>query len=239
MIFQMLNSPYYEKWFYPEIRILEATVYVNLCKFDQAKLALADLQTKFLDKKAILEKFRDDMQNKEPSASWTAMMTYYEGDGEKKTGLPRVFVDAVMNDLSFYNNYKVVQILEAERDALKANIGSLGEFGQEVLKSVEEQLKIKVESGGLIVQERLQGIINELQALDIQATQISFDITKEEKRELEQRLKNQGDVSTKVDAGTTLFVVAEDWHPWPFEGEYWVDEVSNYRSNLRTECVEQ
>ena len=42
-----------------------------------------------------------------------------------------------------------------------------------------------------------------------------------------------------AEAGTTFTVVADDWQRWEFEGEYWIDEVPNYRSSLRTECVEQ
>ena len=42
-LFQTLNSPYYSKWFFPDLDLLEATVYLNLCKFEKSKLALAEL----------------------------------------------------------------------------------------------------------------------------------------------------------------------------------------------------
>ena len=237
--FQMLNSPYYKKWFYPDLGILEATIYLNLCKFDQSKLALARLQKDYLDRRPALKKFKDQVVEKGPEWAWNAMMTYYNGDGEKTLGLPRLFADAVMDDLAFYNIYKVVQVLQKERDALKANISSLGELGEEVLKRVEEQLRIKINEGGLVVQQRLAGLDAELQRLDLQATQISFDLDKEEKEQIQERIKSGDAAKTRADVGTTLFVVADDWHPWPFEGEYWLDEIGNYRSNLRTECVEQ
>ncbi len=238
-IFHMLNSPYYSKWFYPDVHILEATVYLNLCKLDESKIALAELQSRYLDKQAALKKFLEESATKDPSETWAATMGYYQGDGEGKTGLPREFVDAVMDDLSFFNVYKTVQTMQAERDALKANVGSLGEFGQQVLARVEEQLTLKISEGGLIIQQRLSDIDQELSTLDLQATQISFDIDTEEKRQLQERLKNKGAVEkTGPAAGTTLLIVADDWQPWPFEGEYWVDEVQNYRSNLRSQCVE-
>lgn len=237
-LFQTLNSPYYSKWFFPDIDLLEATIYLNLCKFEKSKLALAELDAKYLSKQQSLKDYIAKMQQGEPSAAWKELINYYEQpDGAKKTGLPRMFADAVLNDLSFFNTYKQVRALQSERDALKANIGSLGEFGQEVLAQVEERLKLKTDEGGLLVLQKLSEINQELDTLSLQATQISFDIDKEEKDTLAAKLQNPDYVKPTADSGTTLLVVADDWHPWPFEGEYWIDEVSNYRSNLRSECV--
>lgn len=237
-VFQQLNSPYYSKWFYPDIGILEATVYLNLCDFQKSKLVLARLQKRYLDRRPALKKFMAEAlkEGRGPTWLWSSMVNYYKGGGEKKYGLPRLFADAVMDDLAFFNTYKQIQVLQKERKALKANIGSLGELGQQVLKRVEEQLRIKITEGGTIVQQRLAGIDKELNRIDLQATQISFDIDKEEKDQLQERLNNKK-VKQRADVGTTLFVVADDWHPWPFEGEYWIDEIGNYRSNLRSECV--
>ena len=104
-IFHTLNSPYYQKWFFPDVGILEATVYLNLCKFQQSKLALAQLQERYLERRPELQKAMQKMAEDGPEASWALMMAYYEGgEGEKKTGLPSVFADAVMDDLAFYND---------------------------------------------------------------------------------------------------------------------------------------
>lgn len=239
-VFHMLGSPYYDKWFFPDLDLLEATIYLNLCRFDESQMALAELDSKYLSKQDLLKEFINGMSAKEPVETWTSLVTYYQdGQGEKGTGLPRLFADAVLDDLAFFNTYKQVQALRAERDALKANIGALGEFGQEVLGRVEESLQIKVDEGGLLILQELSEIDQELSALKTQALQVSFDINKEEKQELQRKLADENYEKATAQGGTTLLIVADDWHPWPFEGEYWLDEVANYRSNLRTECVEQ
>lgn len=237
-VFQQLNSPYYSKWFYPDLGILEATVYLNLCDYQKSKLALSRLQTRYLDKRPALQKFMQESlkEGNGPAWLWNSTVNYYKGGGEKKYGLPRLFADAVMDDLNFYNIYRQVQVLQKERTALKANIGSLGDLGKQVLDRVEDQLRIKITEGGTVVQQRLAGIDQELNRSKIQAFQISFDIDKEEKDQIQARLNNKAEANAG-DVGTTLFIVADDWHPWPFEGEYWLDEINNYRSNLRTECV--
>ena len=237
-LFHMLGSPYYEKWFFPDLDLLEATVYLNLCKYDKSKLALAELDDNFLSKQPMLKDYLSEMQQKEPAESWNALINYYEGEGEAK-GLPKMFADAVLDDLAFFNTYKQIQALQVERRALTSNIGALGEFGEDVLAQVDERLSIKVADGGILVLQKLGEIDQQLEQLSLQSTAISFDIEKEEKDTLREQLENPEYARPQAAGGATLLVVADDWHPWPFEGEYWLDEVDNYRSTLRTECVEQ
>ncbi|MEZ4461256.1 MAG: hypothetical protein R3E66_16365 [bacterium] len=233
--FQTLHSPYYAKWYFPDLYILEATVYVNLCKFNQAKIALAEFQKRFLDKQPRLSEYL--MQTTEPKAYWEAMMGMKSLNDNSP--LPRMFAEAVLDDIEFYNIYTVVQNLQNEKAALQANIGSLGEFGQSVLDRVDEQLNTKIEEGGILVQQKLSELDKELTDWDLKATQISFDIESEDKRQLEAQLLNKAPTAAKVDTGTTFLIVADDWQSWDFEGEYWIDEVPNYRSSLRTECIDQ
>lgn len=233
--FHTLHSPYFSKWYFPDLYILEATVYINLCKFNQAKIALAEFQKRFLDKEPRLSQYL--VATTEPRAYWEAMMGIKTLNDNSP--LPRMFAEAVLDDIEFYNIYTVVQNLKSEKAALETNIGSLGEFGQSVLDRVDEQLNTKIEEGGILVQQKLSEIDKELMDWDLKATQISFDIESEDKRQLEAQLLNKAPTVAKADTGTTFLIVADDWQAWDFEGEYWIDEVPNYRSSLRTECIEQ
>jgi hypothetical protein len=169
---------------------------------------------------------------------WESIGQAFENPNGQE-GLPVMFANAVLDDLAYYNTYKVINVLRRERNQLKGNIGALGEFGEQVLQRVEEQLDTKIQEGGILVQRRLNEINQELVNYETQATQISFDIEKEEADRLRKKLQNREDDETGPEKGTTLLIVSDDFTPWPFEGEYWLDEVTNYRSRLRSECVEQ
>ena len=238
-LFHMLGSPYYEKWFFPDLDLLEATVYLNLCQFKKSKVSLAQLDDNYLSKQPALQEFLTTMQAKDPAESWSTLVNYYDDGDAQRAALPRMFADAVLDDLAFFNTYKQIQALQIERDALRTNVSALGEFGQEVFNQVEDRLRLKVEEGGLLVLEKLSEIDRELTQLELNSTAIEFDIEKEEKEILQARLQDPDYVKPETAGGATLLVVADDWHPWPFEGEYWLDEVDNYRSTLRTRCVEQ
>jgi tetratricopeptide (TPR) repeat protein len=234
--FHTLHSPYYGKWYFPDLYILEATVYLNLCMFEQSKIALAEFQKTYLDKQPRLAEFL--AETSEPRALWYAMMTAFDKE-EGQSKLPRIFANAVLDDLEFYNTYQVIQRLKNEKAALEQNVESLGDFGASVLERVDQQLDTKVEEGGILVQQKLGAIDRELTDWEIKATQISFDIDAEDKAQLERRLTNPDWQPPTAEGGTTFLVVADDWQRWDFEGEYWLDEVSNYRSGLRSQCLEQ
>ncbi|TDP77182.1 hypothetical protein [Bradymonas sediminis] len=233
--FHTLHSPYYDDWYFPDLYILESTVYLNLCDFQKSKQALAKFQTDYLDPQPRLDKFLTETT--EPSEYWKAIVEYYSDKSPKgEKALPEVFVSPVLADLGFHRLYGVIRTLQAERNALKANISTLGEFGNTVLGGVELQLQTKIEEGGILVQQKLSQVNKELQDWDIKATQISFDIDSEEKNQLQAKLLNQN-VQQGPQQGTSLLVVADDFTPWPFEGEYWSDEVTNYRSQLQSQCA--
>jgi hypothetical protein len=236
--FHTLHSPYYDQWYFPDLYVLEATVYLNLCQFDYSKQALAELQQKYLDKRPRLKKFLQETN--QPKNYWKTLTKAYDEDGETDSEkLPDRFVNAVLDDIAFYNIYKKIRALRRERQALQTNIDALGDFGQEVLDRVNRQLDTKIREGGILVRDKLKEIDKELQKWETKATQISFDIDSAEKEQLERRLQTQQKQRNRKQAGTTLLIVADDWQPWPFEGEYWFDEVGNYRSKQSSRCIEQ
>lgn len=234
--FHTLQSPYYSQRYYPDLYILESTVYLNQCMFPKSQRALTEFKSRYLDQRPLLQSYLENTF--EPEAYWTMMEEAYTPG--RSAEIPRLFTNAVLESLPFYNVHRVVRSLEAERAALNANIGSLGDFGEQVLERVEEQLELKVQEGGIIVQQRLTAVDQELENWELRSLQIEFDIDSEERQQLQQRLQNPNfEAAEAVEAGTTLMVVADDWQPWPFEGEYWLDEVTSYRSQMRTECIEQ
>ncbi|MBH24894.1 MAG: hypothetical protein CMH57_10655 [Myxococcales bacterium] len=236
--FHSLHSPYFEQWYYPDIYVLEATVYLNLCKFGNAKEALAAFNEKYLDKQPILQKYLQSPRS--PEEYYNTIVTIYEklGTGEDE-GLPMVFVQAVLNDADFYNSYGVINNLAREEKALQANLTGLGDFGQTVLTQVQEARTNQLLEAGIKVQQILTGLDQELTEWSIKRDEIDFEIDSARVEEAKRQLVNPDYVPPEAREGTTLFVVADDWQFWPFEGEYWIDEVANYRSFLRTECIEQ
>jgi hypothetical protein len=115
----------------------------------------------------------------------------------------------------------------------------LGDFGAEVLERVQAARKTQLLDAGIKINQALTVIDQELTDWSVKASEIEFDIGAAEADKVKAELINPDFVPATAVEGTTLFVVADDWQYWPFEGEYWVDEIGNYRSFLNSECIEQ
>jgi len=236
--FHSLHSPFYQQWYYPDLYILEATVYLNLCRFGDSKEALAAFKKAYLDLQPLLEKYLNETT--EPKAYYEGVVSIYNrrGTGED-LGLPMAFVQAILNDITFHNNHRYITNLAAEEVALRTNVAALGEFGTTVHDQVTSARENQIITAGIEVRDRLIKLNEDLTEWSIKADEIDFEIDGARAEEAKRKLINPDYVPKGPAQGTTLFVVADDWQYWPFEGEYWVDEIANYRSFLRSECIEE
>ena len=236
--FHSLHSPYYDQWYYPDLYILESTVYLNLCKFQSAKESIIAFKSRFIDQQPLLQTFIQNTVN--PEDFYNALAAIYEKqDTGEDVGLPMIFVQGIYNNIDFFNSHRVIKNLANEERKLQANLAGLGDFGAEVLERVQTARKTQLLDAGIKINQGLTVIDQELTDWSVKASEIEFDIGAAEADKVKAELINPDFVPATAVEGTTLFVVADDWQYWPFEGEYWVDEIGNYRSFLNSECIEQ
>jgi hypothetical protein len=67
---------------------------------------------------------------------------------------------------------------------------------------------------------------------------IKFETTKKEKEFLEEQLKAGGRTAVVKKYKYTV-AVADDQLYWPYEGEYWRDELGTYQYTLTKGCIER
>src|SRR5690606_36903386 len=61
--FHSVSSPYYDGYYFPDLWVMEATVYLNLCRYDLAKEALATFKKEYLVKLPLLTQFLVSQSN--------------------------------------------------------------------------------------------------------------------------------------------------------------------------------
>lgn len=238
--FHSVSSPYYDGYYFPDLWVLEATAYNNLCRYELARQALATFSELYLSRAPLLSKFIAEQTD--PSKIFGNVVSAIEAGDQGP--LPRIFGEAVLSNVRFNTLYQTLSQLEAELEGLRSTAAQLGPYGQELLGKVEAAVETKRFEAGIETQNILRGIEDELRDWDVTSTEVSIDIDIAE-RDLQERclqLTAQGlSCEFVTEEETVLFLVADDWQFWPFEGEYWVDEVGNYKSYLGDRCrqVEQ
>ncbi len=235
--FHAIRSPYFDDAFIPELWILEARVYGDLCYYDKASKALDMFDAEIAVHQVPLRRFMDAQQSLE--SYYDAFIKSVNAPDEKS--LPRELTLPVMSNVEFYNLYRTIRQIEKETSMINANAGKLGDFATEMAGRLDVLHKDNVVRCGVTVQRILKGVEADIERSQIHQTEIQVDISGAEIDALNQELRvlsgEEEEVSSSK-AKRSDIVIGGDTEVWPFKGEYWLDEVPYFRSSLVSKCVE-
>ena len=292
--FHVLHSPFFQHFFFPELWVMEATVYLNMCHYGYAKEALGRFNEDVATLGVPLRDFMD--RQRTPSDYYKHFVKAVEERREEL--LPRVLSYPVLSNVEFYNLYRTIQQLEWESQELERSRTALGTFGQELAENLNRLLQSRLNEIGIKIQQILKQVDAEIEEYSIKLKELEVDLldvesttlTREQaelmaKGERERLLRNvetilrrggtEDDVKSFIDSqpalreitppeiealrakgtvpepivvylfdltrveeeeGGAIAIVGSDSLEWPFEGEYWKDEVGGFRSFLREVC---
>jgi tetratricopeptide (TPR) repeat protein len=226
-----LESPFFEDWFYPEADLLRSYSFFMMCKFPEAKKRIDAFGTKYrpiataldqalpaLDDAGLLDEVRR-LRAGEATTVPAAMLRTYTHD------------DRVGDALAFV----------AEADKELASAAFSGKRAATVAKSwIEARKKARVAEEAKRIRFRLDEARADLKSM-LEGIQITgVDITTLE-ADLYERAAATGSLDFGDPAGR-LRKLRKDktgFHVWPFEGEYWADELGWYQVDDRPDCPDQ
>ena len=224
-----MMSPYYNSHFFPELRVIEAATYLEVCDLDSAVLALEAFETEVATLQAPVQEFVANTTS--PEEYWQAVESYYDRVGSTDpVALPVEAIRFVIDDVEYHNQLAHIRQLESERERLSADAAAMGSFGESALQAIDIDLRNMKLDAGLTISGLLLDFDTELTDWRVKAQEVGIEITTARLDATRATMEGQ---TAEDAAGTSVFVLAEDWQYWPFEGEYWVDEVDNYRGNVR------
>jgi len=238
--FQALHSPYFSHYFFPELWILEATVYVNLCHYEYARQAVnqfnASVNTLAIPLKKLLSELRT------PADYYRAFisgMLNKNPNFDKRVFLP------VMSNAQVYILYNTIKQIEWEEAQLSEVEQDMGQFAKDLLAQLATQRGSRINEAGIKIQQVLkQDVEAELKKYAVKVTEIEVDLSVQEIEREDAALKGQEeDLDEDEEVATTaegaLAIVGSDSMAWPFRGEYWRDEIGGFRSSIKSKCTEE
>lgn len=238
--FHSLHSPYFAETFFPELWILEARAYGDLCYPDRAKKALEMFDREVAFFQEPLRRFIN--AQKTPDDFFNNFVASVNGQ-LTQANLPTQLTYPVLSNVEFYNLYRTIRQIDREDRLIREAQSQLGGFGKEMMVRLGVLKKDSVVRGGIKVQQILTGLDAEITESQVQQTEIEVDINMmainqmtEETRRLVGEAEDEGPAQAK---GGKVAIVGSDTEVWPFEGEYWQDEISYYRSLLTSQCTDQ
>ncbi len=230
-----LQSPYFQDEYFPESYVLKATVYYENCRYPEARLVLETLT-------GIYEPVFDEL-NRITTTKQTST-AYYDVVGlstPASSAVGRKIRKLAFTDENVRRLVESVQEIEQELDVGLGDRGRglrntlLGRRLQTQLTSVKAAL---VEEAGARTKATLEYERDALRTLLAQALRIQIEVSRKEREALEGSLAAGFQVDVVRDLKFS-YAVSDEHLYWPYEGEFWRDELGTFSYTLTRGCKDR
>jgi hypothetical protein len=221
-----LQSAYFKEEYFPESWVLKAIIYYENCRYPEARLVLQAFNERY-------EPLYDEL---------VALAS--------KPSAPSVFLEQAVSPrvrrLAFTDpSIKRLADAAAEVDAeVDHGIGDRGaDFRASPLAAslkerlAKEKLQLTTEAG-LRARAKLEYERDQLRSMLAQALRISIEVSRQEREALEGSLAAGSQVEVVKNLRWTHAVSDEHLY-WPYEGEFWRDELGTYSYTLTKGCKDR
>lgn len=230
-----INAPYFENRFFPESYILRAVIYFMNCLYEQSAEAIIEFNAKYPP----LQKEIDGVlrQYKDPAEFYDYALKIKRKTAGLSEEVSRMAI-ASLSDRTLEKTFQYVIELDRELNqvqnadpAWKATA-----IAGVVLQDLTLQKSLAQNEAGQMAQRRLARVSKEIQELIKQGIKVEYETINGQKRKLEASLRNE-QVSTTKRKDQTNIEPDEEHLFWPFDGQYWRDELGYYRFRIKSACA--
>jgi tetratricopeptide (TPR) repeat protein len=231
-----VDSPYYsDTEFLPEIVYLRALTYFNFCEYKEVERIIGNFDYKYkpihAEMRAFLERYKTDEGRRLPDQAFD---TYFGAAGAE-TNLPRSLFSRILRNRDLSALLSHMDIMDEEVafiDTQKARWRD--DIGEELKKVIErDRLRYKKRAGQVFLQAMLHQyriVDGLLQDGDV----LKFEVVDAQRVDYEFQVGNP-DVDSLADRKID-FAVSKEIIYWPFNGEFWEDELGYYRYTEQGAC---
>ncbi len=255
-----IESPYFPNSFYPEAQFLKAIIYFTNCQYENAKIIVAGFVKKYEPVRKGLGDILDnrcpgpkpdedgnvaDVSPEEAKKCLGFLEDVRAGKAKELVGdkgkLLKPVVEGAFDDREILKNIDYLAVIKKEQDRLKAAKSPIkgSPLAGELASTLANAYDDAVAKAGGLARGRFLRAVDELDEHLGNVQTMLIDILAGERGQLEKvgeakaaaikqqqtALKGLGDV--KAD---------EEHYLWPFDGEYWRDELGFYRQRVVNVC---
>lgn len=235
-----IHSPFFQHRFFPESYVLEAITYLKLCYFNKVDIALTSFQQRykatFQDLNNLLKKYQG-----QSNAFFNLHMQYRSSRNLREFPSAAEIIDASARSDSFKEASFVIKNIDREEKSAARNYASKWEnVGlMDVLRSSYETRRVATikRSGDELFAQAVQAF-RYLKDLSDQTKLIQYERATTQTDALrakfnQEPLQNDNNLWGE---GMKPLDLAKSLEYWPFEGEWWEDELGGYVYNIASKC---
>jgi len=232
-----IEAPYFPKSFYPEAEILKAVIYFANCNYDEATTVVARFKAKYEPIKKDLESTLGRFKGENQEEPFFKFLKEVRSGSANLPATIKPVVEAALSDRQLLRNIEYVRILDEEQGRFKKAPGAFqtSPLGGEVQDGLQLARDLAIRNAGNLARERYQRALDELNEHLRDGAKILIDITAAQRNQLDQTITT-GQVSKEESRIYGVVNPDEEHVLWPFDGEYWRDELGFYRQVVVSKC---
>ena len=233
-----IEAPYFPNSFYPEADILKAVISFTICQYEDATTIVARMKKRYEPIKKELEAILNRFKGEGSEEQFFQFLKDVRAGKANLSPAIRPIVENALSDRQLLRNLEYVRVLDEEDGRFKKAPASFRDspVGSDVTDALDFARNLAIRNAGTLARERYQRNLDELNEHLRDASKILIDITVAERNKLDQQVVS-GQLS-KEEALTYGVVQPDDEHVlWPFDGEYWRDELGFYRQVVTSKCA--
>lgn len=238
--FQSLHSAYYEDFYIPEALLLRGIVYLYICKYDEMEKVLGLYERSY---GPVRNKIHDFLSSNREASSYyaeidKAIAVKAGKDIRHQLKLPYLVLNYLSNQGDVRRALGYLKSLANEKDKIDANVSfrqsGIGQYSLKVISNRSKNTRLLI---GDMVKAHLQNMRTELNDLNEQAGFIRYEMINGKKENLKKRIAGTELYGEQIDDKINReFYVNNGYEYYPFQGEYWLDEIGNYHYLGKQSC---
>ncbi len=230
-----LDSPYFSDQYFPESHVLRAVIQFTTCNYASVEKDAQRFMAIYKDLRDKLEGYL--VQHEEPPDFWKFLIGLNR-DGEEYGSRTTQIFNAAFSDKQLARMHRYLRRVDAELGAIKQAKGKWGEsnLSKQLVSDIEVVRSLSVHTAGTMAKARLQRVTDELRELISQMRKVQFETANAEVGQLENSIRDEQYQTKDVRGVDDLKRTDEEHVYWPFENEYWKDELGSYVYTLKVKC---
>ena len=233
-----LHSPFFENRFFPESYILQAITFLRLCRYPQVKSSLARFKGRY---KGVFDDLRKLLDKYDNNATGFFKLVYsYQSGSNNEYKQASAILDSLSRTDVYKEAWNTVRFSDNELAQLTRYNSRWGSSGlqDELSAFLRNKKSAAVKDSGKRLYDNAAGYYAYLKELSDQTTLINTEMVLGRVDAMRSQLKvGTADKKANFIGGLQALNVSQEIEYWPFEGEYWEDELGNYLYNLESVCA--
>jgi tetratricopeptide (TPR) repeat protein len=221
----------------PEAHVLRSLTYFNLCEYNKVEKILIDFDQVYRPAHAEMVSFVDQYKTTEgKKLADEAWDTYFGKDKKQDTVLPQSLFNRVLRNNELAGIVNHLELMDTEEEIIAKQktrwADTMGPYLKKILTKDRQRYK---RYAGLRFLSEMARQSNKVADLLTQAEIIRFEVVDAQRVDYQYKSQN-ADLGEAVDRVDLDFATASEFIYWPFNGEFWQDELGYYKYTEQGSC---